>query len=197
MKHLGRLVIVTALLLTLFTVLAPASPVHAACEIASGSGTQSGPPIQLDPTHSYTLNISAGYGPFHITASIVIGSGKSLFPNPPAYGEYLWSLSDNTMDCSGVAFRDGRINNSVGDTNQTVAVYCLMGKVQVLSTKGQVLFSVSRSEISRLTPQSKPQLIKQKNGVRLYLLETGELQLNAPPLEKGKPDYTVIFNNCA
>jgi len=196
MKHRGRLVIVAALLLTLFALFAPARPAQAsACEVASGTGSIG--PITLDPTHSYTVIIWASGPGGSISLSVKLSPGASVFPFLWLPPEVSWSLMDNSIDCSNTSFTDGRINKFVQDTNQTAAIYCLPSRIEIYTTTGQILFRVTRGELNRFTPKPQAQLIKQKNGVRLYMLSTGELQLNAPPLEKGKPDYTFTFQDCA
>jgi hypothetical protein len=97
-------------------------------------------------------------------------------------------------------FKDGRLNRTADQADQTAAVYCKKGTIEVYQIaypKAKFLFRVSQAELnSFLPPTETPQLIKEKNGVRLYMLDNGELQLNAPALETGKGDYVFGFSGC-
>src|SRR5258706_13241034 len=123
MKHLRRLIIVTALLLTLFTVLAPAHPASAALGCVIASGGTGAATVQLDPTHRYTLSYHISIPWISAVVSVQLTAGLSQYVVPA--GPDSWSIVDNSMDCSNVSFTDGRINKFVRDTNQTAAIYCL------------------------------------------------------------------------
>jgi hypothetical protein len=109
--------------------------------------------------------------------------------------------SCSTGTPTNISFNDGRINKYVADDNQTATIYCTKsGGVEIYgfyNGKSYLALRVTKAEIAAV-PEHPAQntLIKEAHGIRLYRLAGGQLQVNAPPLEAGKGDYTFIWDHC-
>jgi subtilisin-like proprotein convertase family protein len=104
-----------------------------------------------------------------------------------------WTLKFQPSTCT--LFTDGRLNSC--DAGQTAAVYCAAdGTVTVLAIwKGEGFPGIvaTKAEIDAVPLHpAKNTLIKEGNGVRLYRLTSGKLQVNRAS-EKGK-DYSFRFS---
>jgi hypothetical protein len=108
-----------------------------------------------------------------------------------------------------VLFTDGRVNNKPGDAAQSAAVYCTSdgGVVvyKVINSVGQKAFSATKKEIDAVPANpDKNTLIKKENGIALYRLKGGKLQINAPKYHTrmGKTEvdpsgeYVFIWDGC-
>jgi hypothetical protein len=87
-------------------------------------------------------------------------------------------------EANPILFKDGRVNNRASDANQNAGIYCNGNQVVVylVNAQGSILaLHVTAAEILAVPefPESNT-LIKSANGVSLFRLTTGQLQVNAP-----------------
>jgi hypothetical protein len=82
---------------------------------------------------------------------------------------------------------DDRLNNECLSADETVAIYCRQGTLEfyaIYKGTGYFAFRITRQELARFSANpARNTLIKQVKGVRLYILKSGEYQVN-----RAKPD---------
>jgi hypothetical protein len=152
------------------------------------SGTFFGNP---DPGHyDYVVYVYPNGQAVHVTSDITTVSANS----------YHIESSVWVTGCS-TTFHDGRINNR--DAGQTVAIYCTGGETGGVFTLipaspvWKLGLVATAAEINAVKPNpNHPVLIKRKGHIKLFRLQDGSLQINAPGLNPKKEDYNYIFSNC-
>jgi hypothetical protein len=92
------------------------------------------------------------------------------------------SATDSALGSSDIIFTDGRLNDRVADSYQSVAVYCENGGITAYAlyqSKGYLAFKISKEALAKYPAQpARNTLIIQKLGVQLYKLTSGEYQIN-------------------
>jgi hypothetical protein len=222
MIQLRRLVLLAVAVITVVVTFNTAKPAQAAfsnvtfsisCSVISVSGNSSvGFTDQGFPgggvwvvVYDFTLD------DFIVDEYVPLSNGdfsfSTTFSVDPSH-DIIFDIWDDTEDprtlhvgsCGSAAaascpFTDGRLNNC--DAGQTAAIYCAKdGTVTGLAIYKGVGYPgivATAAEIAAVPEHpTKNTLIKQGNGVRLYRLTSGELQINRAEDYMGK-DYSYRF----
>lgn len=101
--------------------------------------------------------------------------------------------NDRRLNCQGVEFFAVYVR-----TYNDATVTCALEMYRIINQDGGLgrpVMRVSNVTLARFPAGASNQLIRQNQGIALYRLSSGELQVNAGPDAQGKI-YTLRFDGC-
>jgi hypothetical protein len=191
----------------------PGSAFFANCPDAWGSlGSGGIPPGIGGPGPGTTItgySVDCTNAPYPDTISGVTVTGTTFAPYVRVFitdEEWLYvsgiypvnSLAAAAPGSSDIIFTDGRLNDRVADSYQSVAVYCENGGITAYAlyqSKGYLAFKISKDELAKYPAQpAQNTLIMENLGVQLYKLTSGDYQISRTNTD-GKL-YTYRWKTC-